>query len=84
MSNNIKPPRWVYWVVFIISTPVFALPWLLPSTPEEHKMLLWIYPLYVIGTAFLVIKCWTQRREMALILLILMVLSHLAVWYLRN
>lgn len=83
MSENIKIPKWLYLVVFIFLVPLFLYPRLLASTSEEYKVLVWLYPFYVIGIGFLSLKCFAQRREITIILLILMLLSHIAVWYLK-
>ncbi len=80
MSNEYKTPQLLLWIVILLMAPVLALPALLSRTPEEFKMFLWFYPVYVLTTGYLAYKCYVPRREITYILLILLVLSHFAMW----
>lgn len=82
MNSKSKMPRLLLWIVILLMSPVLALPVLLTRTPEEFKMFLWLYPIYVLATGYLAYQCYSSRREMTYILLILLVLSHVAVWLL--
>ncbi len=68
--------------VLILMLPLLAFPHLLAVTPEEHKVLLWLYPPYVITSGYLACKCYPYRVEMTYILLLLLILSHMAIWLL--
>ena len=80
MSNESKTPRLLLWIVIILMLPALALPVLLSRTPEEFKMFVWFYPVYVLTTGYLAYQCYLPRREMTYILVILLVLSHFAMW----
>lgn len=84
MSNDSKTQRLLLWIVIILMSPALVLPVLLSRTPEEFKLFLWFYPVYVLTTGYLAYQCYATRREMTYILLILLVLSHVAVWLLPD
>ncbi|MBQ7042084.1 MAG: hypothetical protein IJN66_05210 [Muribaculaceae bacterium] len=84
MSNQSKTPRFLLWIVILLMLPVLALPVLLSKTPEDFKMFLWFYPVYVLTTGYLAYQCYAQRREMTYILLTLLMFSHVAVWLLPD
>lgn len=84
MSNQSKTPRFLLWIVILLMLPVLALPVLLSRTPEDFKMFLWFYPVYVLTTGYLAYQCYAQRREMTYILLTLLMFSHVAVWLLPD
>lgn len=83
-NNNNRPPLWVVIVTVIAMLPVLAFPVLLdsPADDDETKALLWLYPLYVIVSGICAAICYRQRPEVTWILLILMILSHAAMWIL--
>lgn len=83
-NNNNRPPLWVVIVTVIAMLPVLAFPVLLdsPADDDETKALLWLYPLYVIVSGVCAVICYRQRPEVTWILLILMILSHAAMWIL--
>lgn len=79
-----KTPRLLLWIVILLMMPILALPILLSRTPEGFKLFLWLYPIYVLTTGYLAYQCYASRREMTYILLILLVFSHIAMWFLPN
>ncbi|MDE7411678.1 MAG: hypothetical protein K2M94_06535 [Paramuribaculum sp.] len=86
MPSAPATPRWMIWVILLVSLPVFQFPMLLSSLPVDspNKVLVWMYPFYVVVAAYLAYQCYPQRRALAWILLALMVLSHIAVYMLVN
>ena len=76
---------WVVLMIMAIMLPVAGYPTLLSMWPAsddgmEMKILLWLYPVYVIASGVFAYICWPSRRTEAWILLALMVLSHAAMW----
>ena len=83
-DSNTKAPLWLIIVTVIAMLPVLAFPVLLdsPAGNEETKALLWLYPLSVLVSGVCAVICYRQRPEVTWILLILMILSHAAMWIL--
>ncbi len=83
-NNYTKAPLWLVIVTVIAMLPVLAFPMLLdgPAGNQETKALLWLYPLYVLVSGVCAVICYHQRPEVTWILLILMILSHAAMWIL--
>ena len=79
-------PRWMICVILLVALPVFQFPMLLSSLPADspNRVFVWMYPFYVVVAAYLAYQCYPQRRALAWILLVLMVLSHIAVYLLVN
>ncbi len=81
-ENAVKTPRWVLWILIVLMLPLVTFPALLSRTPEEHKTLLWFYPLYVLLTGYLAYRSYVSQREITYILIILLLFSHVAIWLL--
>lgn len=79
MPKPPSPPAWFAVVLIICSLPVFSLPALLSLCPAELKVFVWCYPFYVVAAAWLAWQCYSSRRALAWILLLLIVLSHAAI-----
>lgn len=83
-----RPPLWVTLIIVIAAMPVLSLPAMLsvtgPDTLPIVRTLLWGYPLYVILAAWLAWICYPRRPYMTWILIVLMILTHLAMWVLLN
>lgn len=80
-------PRWVAVVIIILMLPVFAFPALLSALPPDDssiRTIAWCYPFYVLLSGYLAWQCYPQRPAMSWILLVLMVMSHAAMWILVN
>lgn len=77
-------PRWFLAVVVIVLLPLLWFPYLLDVCPAESqsRTMLWIYPLYAVLSAYLSWQCYPQRRAVAWILIVLLILSHAAAWLL--
>lgn len=79
-----NPVPVVFKAADIVSAlPVLAFPWLLTGdVPSgEYHTLLWLYPFYVLLSAWCAWKCYASRPALAWILVVLMWLSHAAVAY---
>lgn len=79
-------PLAVTVIIILTALPVFALPSLLSLAGESPlpivRTLLWGYPLYVLLTAWLAYICYDTRPYITWILVILMILTHAAMWLL--
>ncbi len=84
MASTPSTPKWMIWVIVLVSLPVFQFPVLLSTMPADtpNRPLVWIYPFYVLVAAFLAYQCYPQRPALAWILLALMALSHIAIYLL--
>lgn len=85
--NNIPSepiPLWFKVIVLVCALPVLAFPFLLADAPEggSARTLMFLYPAYVIGSAICALICYGQRPEVSWILLVLMLLTHAAMWIL--
>lgn len=86
MMPSLPPtPRWFTVVAVILCLPVLLMPWLL-NAPCAHESAvrtwIWLYPPYLLIAAWLAWQCYPQRRALAWILIIIMALSHAAIWML--
>lgn len=84
MINSEKTPFWFLVVIILVALPVFQMPWLLSACQPEsfNRTLVWIYPFYVLMAGYLAYICYPKRQAMSWILLILMIMTHLAIWQL--
>lgn len=74
-------PKWVTFLIIIFTLPIFTLPGLLAQcTPDDEatRTLVWIYPFYMILSAYLAWRAYPQRSYLTWILLAVMVLSSIA------
>lgn len=80
-----KTPLWFKIIVIVLMLPLIGFPTLLTGMGELDdtvRMLLWLYPLYVLVTGICATMCYPSRRELAWILLAVMLLSHAGIYYL--
>lgn len=81
-----KFPLWVKLVIVVSALPVMMLPIIVSDCSalqyEELKMFIMIYPLYVVASALMAWVCYRQRPELSIILVVLMILTHIAMWML--
>lgn len=78
-----KPPVWMTVIILIFLLPVFSFPMLLANIPagdEGAKTFVWIYPFYMLLSAWLAWSGYTRRSYVSWILIALMALSTAAVW----
>ena len=84
--EKIKFPLWAKLLIIISALPVVSLPMIINQCSaaryEEIKMFLMIYPLYVLASAVMAWISYRQRREVSLILIVVMLLTHAAMWML--
>lgn len=81
-----KTPVWMTIVIIIFLLPVFAFPVLLADLPVGDtplKTFVWIYPFYMLLSAWLAWNAYPQRPYVSWILLTLMALSSMAVRFLE-
>ncbi len=80
-------PLWVKILIIVLILPVFSTPALLSALPQGHdewRTIVWGYPFYLLLSGWLAWISYNSRPSIAWILMILMVLSTVAMWYLVN
>ena len=79
-------PVWMLVAIIVCMLPALAFPSLLAKTVSDSpaRILAWFYPFYVIASGVCAYICYPERREVSWILLVLMILSHAAMWVLIN
>ncbi|MBD5266510.1 MAG: hypothetical protein HDR85_04735 [Bacteroides sp.] len=80
-----RTPLWMTLVILLFLLPVFSFPVLLgniPADDETAKTFVWIYPFYMLFSAWLAWNAYPTRSTVSWILIILMALSTAAVWLL--
>lgn len=85
MKQQRRVPVWMLIIIIVAALPVLAFPTMLNLAAGEisgYKVLVWLYPFYVIVSAWLAWQCYGRRTEMTWILIVLMILSHAAMWHL--
>lgn len=85
MKQSRRVPVWMLIIIIVAALPVLAFPTMLSLSAadiSEYRILVWFYPFYVIVSAWLAWQCYGRRTEMTWILIILMILSHAAMWHL--
>ncbi len=86
IHNTNHTPRWVAVIIIVAALPVFALPTLLSlagNSPQPIvKTLLWGYPLYVLLAGWLSWISYDRRPYMTWLLIVIMLLTHAAMWIL--
>lgn len=83
-SDMQRTPWWMSVIIVVLSLPVFSLPYLLSVCAPGLKTFVWLYPLYVLVAAWLAWICYPRRRLLSWILLIVMVLTHVAMFTLAT
>lgn len=87
-TEKIKFPLWAKLLIIISALPVVSLPMIINQCSaaryEEIKLFLMIYPLYVLASAVMAWISYRQRREVSLILIVVMLLTHAAMWMLPS
>ena len=87
MYHGGKTPVWMTVVIIVIMLPVFSFPSLLSALPDGDsgmKTIVWCYPFYVLLSGWLAWQCYPSRPEVSRILIVLMVMSHVAMWMMLN
>lgn len=82
-----RTPVWMVIVIIMIMLPVFQMPMLLGACPADMggiRTLVWGYPFYVLLTGWLAYVSYPSRPTISWILLVIMLMSHLAIYMLVN
>ncbi len=86
-SNSYKrPPWWMTIVILVMLLPLFSWPMVIASLPaaddgNNWKMLIYIFPIYAILSAYYSYRCYMERRELSIILLALLLLAYLGITF---
>lgn len=78
-----RTPLWMTVIILLFLLPVFSFPLLLGNIPagdETLKTFVWIYPFYMLLSAWLAWNAYGRRAYVSWILILLMGLSTAAVW----
>ena len=80
-----NPIPWWFWVITVVCVlPLGAYPLMLADAPAgsaAHTFVL-LYPAYVVVSAVCALICYGRRPEISWILLVLMLMTHAAMWIL--
>lgn len=84
--NRAKTPWWVTAIIVLAMMPALVLPVAAHHVPESGtpRYLLWFYPAYVIATGVCAYITYPGRSYLTWILLVLLLMSHAAMWVLLN
>ena len=82
-----RTPAWMVIVIIVMMLPVFQMPMLLSACPPDLggiRTLIWGYPFYVLLTGWLSYVSYPSRPAISWILLVIMLMSHAAIYLLVN
>lgn len=83
-DGPLKPQRpwWFTTLLVVLVLPAFGLPWMLVSAPAGSILmtLIKLFPVYLVGSAFAAWKVYPARRDLAWILVALMILTSSALF----
>lgn len=77
-------PWWFTLLLILLVLPAFGLPWLLVSAPEGSllMMLIRLFPFYLVASAICAWYAYPQRRDVAWILVAMMIITSSALYQL--
>lgn len=77
-------PVWVTVLIVLACLPLLAYPALLSHSPAgtDISAFMWCYPVYVVLSGVCAWFGWRRSHEITWILLVMMLLTHAAMWYL--
>lgn len=84
---NQRPPVWMTLLIILFVLPVFSFPALVANIPADNetvKTFVWIYPFYMLLSAWLAWSAYASRPYISWILLLLMALSTASIWLLET
>lgn len=81
-----RPPWWMTVVILVMLLPLFSWPMVIASLPEgddgdNWKMLIYVFPIYAILSAYYAYRCYAERKELSIILLAVLLLAYLGVTF---
>ncbi len=84
--NREKTPWWVTAIIILAMVPALVLPLSASDMPDAGtpRYLLWFYPAYVIATGVCAYLTYPSRSYLTWILLVLLLMSHAAMYLLLN
>lgn len=80
-----RVPAWMLAIIIIVALPVLAFPAMLSQATGIEggtRYFLWLYPAYVVAASLLAWQCYGRRSEMSWIIIVLIILTHIAMWLL--
>lgn len=82
MGKN-KIPGWFIIIAVAAMLPLLAWPTLLDRCADDSPVrpFVWFFPAYIIASGVCALLCFKERRELAWILIVLMVLTEAAIIY---
>lgn len=82
MNPDAKTPWWMIVLIIIAMLPGFSFPKLLSSTEADTqaRLFVWLYPAYLLLAGWLAYICYPRRHDITWMILILMLLTHTALW----
>lgn len=82
METQTKAPWWVITLIIIAMLPGLAFPQLLAATEPatQARVFVWLYPIYLLAAGRLAYICFQQRQTVTWMILILMLMTHAALW----
>jgi len=77
-----RRPWWFTTLLVLLVMPAFGLPWMLVSAPPGSLLmtLMKLFPLYLAGSAIAAWKVYPWRRDVAWVLVALMILTSSALF----
>lgn len=81
--RHTRPPLWFIAILVVLTAPGLIAPALLPTLPaafEELKIVVKLYPLYVLASSWFAYICYRQRPTVAWILVALALLCDIAMF----
>lgn len=85
MEPNLKTPGWMTAIIIVAAMPVFQMPLLLAriaGDDSQSRIFTYVYPIYVVAAAWLAWCSYPERPVLSWILVVLMLLTHAAMWLL--
>lgn len=82
MESPIKTPWWIIVLIIIAMLPGFSFPQLLSATEPDTqaRVFVWLYPAYLLAAGWLAYICYPRRQTVTWMILILMLMTHAALW----
>lgn len=82
-----KTPAWMLVIILICLFPVFSFPFILGAVPpgaagDGIKTFVWIYPFYMLMSAWLAYHAYPRRSYVSWLLVLLMLLTTAMIYVL--